>query len=349
MLHRAPVTLQAATARFLGTAAKAAGEGKTTPNHVLRASQFDRSKIDFLCDQARVYEEHAIAGLPQAYCAHRRTPILANLFLEPSTRTASSFASAMHRLGGHVISINASTSSTQKGETLEDTTRMLSSYADVIVIRQTEVGGAERASRVSGNVPVLNAGDGAGEHPTQALLDIYSMRHAFGGTAPDGLNVTLLGDLKYGRTVHSLARMLALYNLKKLTLVAPRSLEMPAEVMKDVQRIAPRLDVSVVQDLPASLVKESNVLYVTRVQKERFATEAEYNAVKGTYIVNKSLLGDVQRDRKQIVMHPLPRVDEISTDLDEDPRAYYFQQARRGVFMRMALLARALELPPQKL
>jgi aspartate carbamoyltransferase catalytic subunit len=257
--------------------------------------------------------------------------ILANVFYEPSTRTSSSFTSAMERLGGSVIPINeVRYSSVSKGESLPDTIRTLECYADVIVLRHPETGAAALAARYA-HKPVINAGDGTGEHPTQALLDLYTIRAELGHL--DGLTVTMLGDLRYGRTVHSLARLLTLYGAR-LNYVSPETLSLPREILAEIA------ESGVVQveyrDLDPVLA-ESDVLYVTRVQKERFTDPAQYEAVKDSYVIDPQVMRAAKEE--MIVMHPLPRVGEISMDFDDDPRAAYFRQMEYGLYVRMALLA----------
>jgi aspartate carbamoyltransferase len=260
--------------------------------------------------------------------------ILANLFYEPSTRTSSSFTSAMERLGGSVIPINeVRYSSVSKGESLPDTVRTLECYADVIVLRHPEIGSAALAAKYA-RKPIINAGDGVGEHPTQALLDLFTVVEELGQI--DGLRVTMLGDLKYGRTVHSLARLLSLYRVR-LNYVSPEILRMPPEIIAE-------LDEKGVSQSEHSLLEgvlpETDVLYVTRVQKERFSDPAAYESVKGAYVISPRTLD--QAKERMIVMHPLPRVGEISMEVDDDPRAAYFRQMEYGLYVRMALLAMVL-------
>ena len=238
----------------------------------------------------------------------------------------------MERLGGSVIPINeVKYSSVTKGESLTDTVRTLECYADVIVLRHPETGSAAVAARAA-RKPVINAGDGIGEHPTQALLDAFTIREELGRL--DNLRVTMLGDLKYGRTVHSLARLLAKFKDISLDYVSPEILRMPREVMDEVAAAAaPQAEhVSLAKPLP-----ETDVLYVTRVQKERFEDPEAYEKVKGAYVIDPGVMKAAKRD--MIVMHPLPRVTEISMDFDEDPRAAYFRQMEYGLYVRMALLA----------
>jgi aspartate carbamoyltransferase catalytic subunit len=307
-------------------------------------------------------EIRALLALADEMSHHRRgrlelcaEKILATLFYEPSTRTRFSFETAMLRLGGGVISCaDVRASSVAKGETLADTVRILDSYADVIVIRHPLEGSA-RAAADYASVPVINAGDGAHEHPTQTLLDLYTIQYERGRI--EGVNVALVGDLKHGRTAHSLAQGLARLG-GKITCVAPKGLEMPAELLERLQRnyaltpaqynslsdfvsepaqLAARMDEPV---LTAEVLKLIDVIYVTRVQKERFASEAEFKAAKGSYAITTALLRHARHDT--LIMHPLPRVDELDYEIDADPRAAYFRQAGYGLPVRMALLASVL-------
>jgi aspartate carbamoyltransferase len=260
--------------------------------------------------------------------------ILANLFYEPSTRTSSSFLSAMERLGGSVIPINEVTySSVAKGESLPDTVRTLQTYADVIVLRHPEVGSAKLAAQYT-TKPIINAGDGIGEHPTQALLDLFTIQEELGRV--DGLTVTMLGDLKFGRTVHSLSRLLSLFDVH-VNYVSPDILSMPPELLTELSRegMKQRAHTALSPVLP-----ETDVLYVTRVQKERFEDLDDYEAVKGAYVITPETL-EAAKD-EMIVMHPFPRLGEISMEVDDDPRAAYFRQMEYGLYVRMALLAMVL-------
>lgn len=255
---------------------------------------------------------------------------VASLFFEPSTRTRLSFETSIQNLGASVIGFSdASTSSTKKGETLSDTIRMVSAYADMIVMRHYIEGAAKRAAEIS-KCNILNAGDGANQHPTQTLLDLYTIRKEFGKI--DNLSIGMLGDLKYGRTVHSLAFALSLFKGIKLYLIAPEQLKMPSYVLEHVEG---RLSVSESERLEEFL-PELDVLYATRIQKERFAEPAEYEKLKHTYILQKSMLESCKESMR--IMHPLPRVDELSTDLDETRAALYFNQAANGIPVREALL-----------
>jgi aspartate carbamoyltransferase len=260
--------------------------------------------------------------------------VLACLFYEPSTRTSSSFIAAIERLGGSAIPINeVRYSSVTKGESLPDTVRTLEAYADVIVLRHPETGAAALAAKYC-RKPIINAGDGIGEHPTQALLDLFTIREELGRI--DGLTVTMLGDLKYGRTVHSLARLLALFNTK-LHYVSPDLLRMPPALIEELnQRGVPQTEHRALDDV----LSETDVLYVTRVQKERFENPDEYESVKNAYVITPETM---QRAKPNMVlMHPLPRVNEIAIEVDDDPRAAYFRQMEYGLYVRMALLAMVL-------
>ena len=256
--------------------------------------------------------------------------ILSNLFFEPSTRTRLSFESAMNRLGGTSLDMGLpAMTSVTKGETLADTIRMVESYCDAIVLRHPHEGAARLAARFS-EKPVINAGDGAGSHPTQTLLDIFTIKRNKGGIG--GIKVAMVGDLKYGRTVHSLAEALTMFGAE-MTFVAPATLQMPKETVKQVEKLGgkPKLKTKLEEVIP-----DADVLYITRIQKERFPDIAEYQKVAGTYRVDMSTLREAKTD--MIIMHPLPRVDEISPEVDQTPHAKYFEQAFNGVPVRMALL-----------
>jgi aspartate carbamoyltransferase len=298
---------------------------------VISVSQFERDDLEYIFGVAQ--EMRAMVERVGTFDL-LKGKILANLFYEPSTRTSSSFFSAMERLGGSVIPINEVTySSVAKGESLPDTIRTLESYADVIVLRHPEVGSAKLAAEYA-RKPVINAGDGIGEHPTQALLDLFTISEELGRL--DGLTVTMLGDLKYGRTVHSLAKLLSRY-VVRLNYVSPEILAMPSEL---VDQLASQ---GVSQKEHATLepvLADTDVLYVTRVQKERFEKQDDYEKVSGACVITLETLEDAKDD--MIVMHPLPRVGEISMEVDADPRAAYFRQMEYGLYVRMALLAMVL-------
>mmetsp|Transcript_8581 Transcript_8581/g.10850 ORF Transcript_8581/g.10850 Transcript_8581/m.10850 type:complete len:330 (+) Transcript_8581:151-1140(+) len=260
--------------------------------------------------------------------------ILACVFYEPSTRTNCSFTAAMYRLGGSVVQVNSSASSVKKGETLSDTVRCLECYCDILVLRHPRKGSALEASQAL-KKPLLNAGDGAGEHPTQALLDLYTIMDEQGKI--DGLEITLLGDLKYGRTTHSLAKLLSRYNVT-INYVSPHELKIPEEVRTQVSTTS-----SVTQreftDL-GEVIATTDVLYVTRIQKERFDDIAEYDKVKDSFVIDCEVLKQAKTSLS--VMHPLPRVNEIAVEVDADPRAAYFRQMENGLYVRMALIASTL-------
>jgi aspartate carbamoyltransferase len=298
---------------------------------ILSVSQFARDDLEYIFGVAK--EMRAMVERVGTFDL-LKGKILANLFYEPSTRTSSSFLAAMERLGGSVIPINEVTySSVAKGESLPDTIRTLECYADVIVLRHPEVGSAELAAKYA-RKPVINGGDGIGEHPTQALLDLFTIEEELNRV--DGLTVTMLGDLKYGRTVHSLARLLSLF-VVRLNYVSPENLRMPGELIEELgskgvsQKEFKELD---------QVIADTDVLYVTRVQKERFTDLEEYEQVKAAYVITPEIMEHAKDE--MVIMHPLPRVGEISMDLDEDPRAAYFRQMEYGLYVRMALLAMVL-------
>ncbi len=259
--------------------------------------------------------------------------VLAALFFEPSTRTRMSFESAMNKLGGSCISIaETRTSSMEKGESLADTVRTIENYCDLIVLRHPQDGSARMAAEFA-SIPIVSGGSGAEEHPTQALLDLYTIRREVGRI--DGLNVALLGDLRYGRTVHSLAYGLSLFNTK-LYFVSPESLRIRREVLDEA---ASRVEVHEESDI-RDVISKIDVLYVTRIQKERIPDPEEYEKLKGTYRINLDLLRSAKRNL--IIMHPLPRVDEISPEVDGTPHAKYFKQMWYGLVTRMAVLSLVL-------
>jgi aspartate carbamoyltransferase catalytic subunit len=312
------------------------GDHKNAPwygKDIISVKQFSRADLEYVFGVA--HEMHGMVDRVGTFDL-LKGKILANLFYEPSTRTSSSFTAAMERLGGSVIPINeVKYSSVAKGESLPDTIRTLECYADVIVLRHPETGSAAIAAQAA-HKPVINAGDGTGEHPTQALLDTFTIFEELGGGQIDGMTVTMLGDLKYGRTVHSLARLLSLYNVK-LNYVSPEILRMPKEVMDEVgAKGIPQKEFDALE----KILPETDVLYVTRVQKERFEDPAAYEGVRGSFVVNPEIMRAAKKE--MIVMHPLPRVGEISPDFDEDPRAAYFRQMEYGLYVRMALLAMVL-------
>jgi aspartate carbamoyltransferase len=310
------------------------GDQRTAPwygKDVLTVRQFNREDLEYIF--AVAHEMRVMVERIGTFDL-LKGKILANLFYEPSTRTSSSFTAAMERLGGSVIPINeVKYSSVSKGESLPDTVRTLECYADVIVLRHPEVGSAALAAKYA-KKPVINAGDGVGEHPTQALLDSLTIKEELGHI--DGLTVTMLGDLKYGRTVHSLARLLSLYKVK-LNYVSPEILSMPPEIIEELNAQGVEQTEYTILD---QVLPGTDVLYVTRVQKERFADLTDYQKVAGAYVIDPKTMKAAKE--RMIVMHPLPRITEISMDLDDDPRAAYFRQMEYGLYVRMALLAMVL-------
>ena len=295
---------------------------------VISVKDFSKEEINYILNYAKKMVPYAKG---EKHTDILREKIISSLFFEPSTRTRLSFESAMNRLGGRVIGFaDPSATSQKKGESLADTIRMADSYSDAIVIRHPQEGAA-RLSTEFAESPILNAGDGAGQHPTQCLLDLFTIiteRKQIKGN-----KIVLLGDLKYGRTVHSLAYALSLLGAE-LTFVSPESLKMPKEVINECKEFG--VEPSSISSLERA-VKDANVLYVTRIQKERFPDAEEYNRVVGMYKVDMDLLKHAKEDL--IIMHPLPRVVEIDPEVDKTPHALYFKQAFNGVPVRMALLS----------
>ena len=291
---------------------------------VISIRDFTRQELDYILDVAESMEplyEHGSDML--------RGRVLALLFFEPSTRTRLSFEVAMKKLGGATIGFaGPEAASIMKGENLADTVRVVENYADAIVLRHPLEGSARLAAEFTSK-PVINAGSGAEEHPTQAMLDLYTIRREKGRI--DGLNIALMGDLRYGRTVHSLAYALSLYDVR-LYLISPPELRMRKEVLEEIRDKIPVVEAN---DL-SSVLPELDVLYVTRIQKERFADPLEYEKVRGSYRIDRAALRGAKEDL--IVLHPLPRVEEIAPEVDHTPYARYFQQVRSGVVVRMALL-----------
>jgi len=298
--------------------------------HIVAVEQFERPWVEHLFEEAnRMRSISPVDGiLPNC--------ILATLFYEPSTRTRLSFESAMLRLGGQVISTENALefSSAIKGESVEDTVRIVGGYADVIVIRHHQQGAALRAAAVS-PVPIINGGDGPGEHPTQALLDFYTIWSELGQL--DDLTVALVGDLRFGRAARSLALLFRLTRNTELIFVSPDAVPMGSDIKRALDAAGVRY-----RDEPdlGKALAQSDVVYQTRIQKERFQTQTEFHEARGVYTIDRQSLELLPQ--RSIVMHPLPRVDEISPDVDADPRAAYFRQARNGVFIRMALLYQLL-------
>jgi aspartate carbamoyltransferase catalytic subunit len=294
---------------------------------IVSIKDFTREEIEALLDLSEKMVPYAMGEKTWKPLSGR---ILGNLFFEPSTRTRLSFESAAHRLGANVIDVSEmSMTSISKGETLADTIRMVDAYCDAIVLRHPHEGAARLAAKFSIN-PVINAGDGAGSHPTQTLLDLFTMRSCKGSI--DGLNIALVGDLKYGRTVHSLSDALTVFGAK-LTLVAPEQLQMPDDIVRHLKEKGCNVRQT---DNLEEVISDTDVLYVTRIQKERFPDPTEYRKVAGMYRIDNSMLREAQKD--MIVMHPLPRIDEIAPEVDSTEHAKYFEQAFNGIPVRMALL-----------
>ena len=295
---------------------------------IVSIEDFSRQEIDYILEVSKSMEPLAKKGSDML-----KGKILATLFYEPSTRTRLSFEAAMLKLGGGNIGFaDTDIASVKKGENLADTVRTVENYADAIALRHSLEGAAKLAAEFS-KVPIINAGTGAEEHPTQALIDLYTMRRERGMI--DGLKVAVVGDLRYGRTVHSLAYALAMYNIE-LFLVSPEILRMRKDMLQTIKN-----KISVTEDADLEkIMPQIDVLYVTRIQRERFPDAAEYAKVKGTYKIDLKTLKNAKKDL--IILHPLPRVDEIAPEVDNTPQARYFQQARNGVVVRMALLALVL-------
>lgn len=299
---------------------------------ILSVNQFSMESLEYIFDVA---EEMRTMVAQQGGAELLKGRVLSCLFFEPSTRTSSSFIAAMERLGGSVIPITQGVqfSSVSKGETLHDTIRTLEQYSDVIVLRHPETGSAKIAAAAA-EIPIINAGDGTGEHPTQALLDLFTIKKELGTL--DGLHVAMVGDLRYGRTVHSLTQLLLNYDVR-FTFVSPEILRLPLDYMNQVKDAGKNVRETY---NVADVIGSADVLYVTRVQKERFTDLAQYESVKDYYRISTELME--QAKPNTIVMHPLPRVNEIDVRLDSDPRAAYFRQVKNGMYIRMAILAAVL-------
>ena len=299
---------------------------------IISTKQFEREDFEHICEVAATMEPYAKG---EKVTDMMKGKILATVFFEPSTRTRLSFESAMSRLGGQVISSAdmVKFSSVTKGETLSDTGRIIGGYADAIAMRHPVKGSVAELAEGS-LVPVLNAGDGPGQHPTQALLDLYTIKKEFGNV--DGLKVALVGDLKYGRTVHSLAQILIHYDVE-FYFVAPEELKMPSDITEEVKGAGKKVtEIDKIEDCIADI----DVLYDTRIQKERFEDHHVYERLKTVYQIDNKMLDSAKES--MILMHPLPRIDEILPEVDNNKRARYFEQAINGVPVRMALLALVL-------
>lgn len=299
---------------------------------ILSLTQFNKSSIQIILKRT----DQILQLMKKNKCSDvLKGSVVALLFFEPSTRTFNSFSSAAQRLGAGIISLrDRSISSMVKGETLEDTTRIYSGYADAIIVRGPEKGTAQRVADVA-DIPVINAGDGIGEHPTQTFLDLYTIQKKF--RTLSGLRIAMVGDLKNGRTIHSLLRGLAYFPNNTVYLLAPKQLRLGRELVDELAKKITIVEIQNVRDLP----NDMHVWYWTRIQKERFKTQKEYLKLKNSFILTPKLLHE-RAMKHTIIMHPLPRVNEIDPQVDKDPRAYYFQQARNGLFVRMALLSLVL-------
>lgn len=299
--------------------------------HVISTSQFLNQ--DLLSDLFALADEMERGDQGKTLAPTLRNKIMATVFYEPSTRTRFSFECAMQKLGGSIITTEnaASFSSAAKGESLQDSIRVISGYADVIVLRHPEKGSSQIASEVS-SVPIINAGDGAGEHPTQALLDLYTIKKELGTL--ENLKIAVVGDLLHGRTVHSLTHLLTLYPTNTIYLVSPSQLQLPDNYKENLRNTG--VSFQEFGDLK-EVLGNADVVYMTRIQKERFSSEEEYEKLKSSYVFDRRALSLLKESA--IILHPLPRVTEISSlQVDQDRRAAYFRQAKNGVYIRMALL-----------
>lgn len=297
-------------------------------------SDISKDEILELLERARFFEEHPDSKILDG-------KVVATLFFEPSTRTRLSFETAVNRLGGRVIGFSdPGTSSSVKGETLKDTIKMVSNYADLIVMRHFLEGAARYATEVT-EVPIINAGDGANQHPSQTMLDLYSIYKTQGRLTD--LTITMVGDLKYGRTVHSLL-MAMKYFRPKFVFVASRELAMPQEYKEFCRREGIKFEETT--DFSADVINSSDIIYMTRVQRERFTDPLEYERVKDLYTLHNAMLDNSRENLR--ILHPLPRVNEIDVDVDDNPKAYYFEQARNGLYARQAIITRALGINPLK-
>ena len=303
--------------------------------NIISIKDFERSDIDYILDEASKLENIAKS---REISEDLKGKILGLMFFEPSTRTKMSFETAMKRLSGECIGFeNTGSSSVSKGESIADTAKMFEGYCDALVIRHELEGVSKFISDIV-DVPVINAGDGAGQHPTQTLLDLYTIKDEIGSI--DNLKIALIGDLKYGRTVHSLANALTLYDDVELYFVSPPELKMPQEILHDLDKVnMSYTEVSKISDI----IDKVNVLYVTRIQKERFGDVDDYLQIKGAYIIDKKML----EGKELIVMHPLPRIDEINGDVDNTKYNKYFTQAANAVPVRMAILKTLIKNNPK--
>ena len=302
---------------------------------MITIKDLERKDVEYILDEASKLENIAQS---KEVSEELKGKILGLMFFEPSTRTKMSFETSMKRLNGECIGFeNSGSSSVSKGESIADTAKMFEGYCDALVIRHEYEGVSKFISDIV-NIPVINAGDGAGQHPTQTLLDLYTIKKEIGKI--DDLNIALIGDLKFGRTVHSLSNALGLFKNIKIYLVSPPELKMPQEILIDLNNT--NVEYEEVDNIE-SIIDKVDVLYVTRIQKERFGDIDDYLKIKGAYIVNKKLL----KGKDVIVMHPLPRIDEIDTDVDNTKYNKYFTQAANAVPVRMAILKTLIKNNPK--
>ena len=303
--------------------------------NIISIKDFEREDIDYILDEASKLENIAKS---KEVSEELKGKILGLMFFEPSTRTKLSFETAMKRLGGDGIGFeNSGSSSVSKGESIADTAKMFEGYSDALVIRHELEGVSKFVSDIV-DVPVINAGDGAGQHPTQPLLDLYTIKKEIGKI--DDLRIALIGDLKFGRTVHSLSNALCLYDNVKIYMVSPEKLKMPQEVLLDLDKT--NIEYEEVESVE-SIINDVDVLYVTRIQKERFGDINDYLKIKGAYVINRKML----EGKDVIVMHPLPRIDEIDGDVDDTKYNKYFTQAFNAVPVRMAILKTLIKNNPK--
>lgn len=301
-------------------------------NSIVSINDLSKDEILALLDTAAEFEQHPDSKILDG-------KVVATLFFEPSTRTRLSFETAVNRLGGRVIGFSdPAATSTSKGETLKDTIKMVANYADLIVMRHYLEGAARYASEMT-DVPVINAGDGAHQHPSQTMLDLYSIYKTQGRL--NDLEITMVGDLKYGRTVHSLLMALSHFRVR-FNFVACSELQMPQEFIDFCHRH--NIDYTATPDFSPEVINRSDIIYMTRVQRERFTDLMEYERVKDLYNLENSMLAGSRPNLR--ILHPLPRVNEIAQDVDDNPKAYYFQQAKNGVYARQAMICRALGIKP---
>jgi len=304
-------------------------------HHIISTKEYTREMFDEILELAEKLEPAACGDIKSDIMAGK---ILALLFFEPSTRTRMSFEAAMLRLGGKILNMGSvEASSIAKGESLADTIRVISQYADAVILRHPREGAALMASEYS-SIPIINGGDGAGHHPTQTLLDLYTIKRE---SHLDNLNIALAGDLKYGRTVHSLCYALSRYNAK-INLVSPPELRLPDRIVEDLKMR--KIDIRITDNLE-DVIDEIDVLYMTRIQKERFPDPTEFTSVSASMRVTREMIQNSKPELK--IMHPLPRVSEIDQDVDETPHAAYFEQAFYGVPVRMAILCKVLGMEDQ--